>query len=84
MSAERPLPDDEDESDRAADAELRASAERRRRLIVGGAAVLVVAIIALGTVLGGSIRDVPWLAVAGILILLAAIWRLEGRRLGSR
>ena len=80
MSEEPPRLEDE-VSDEAADAELRASASRRRRLIVFGAAALVVALIVLGTVLGGSITDVPWLAVAGLLLLLAAIWRLEGRRL---
>ncbi len=71
---------DEELSDQDADAALRASARRRRQLIVVGALALIVAIIAMGTLLGGSIRDVPWLAVAAVLLLLGAIWRLEGRR----
>lgn len=80
MSEEPPRLGD-DVSDEEADAALRASAGRRRRIIVFGAAALVVVIIVLGVVLGGSLTDVPWLAVVGLLLLLGAIWRLEGRRL---
>jgi hypothetical protein len=80
MSEEPPRLDD-DVSDGEADAALRASASRRRRLIVFGAAAIVVAIIIIGTVLGDSLADVPWLAVVAVLLLLGAIWRLEGRRL---
>lgn len=80
MSGETPRLED-DVSDEDADAALRASASRRRRIIVFGAAVLVAVIIVLGVVLGDSLSDVPWLAVVGLLLLLGAIWRLEGRRL---
>lgn len=81
MSEEPPLSDFDDRADPEADAELRRNASRRRRLLVGGAAAIIVLLVVLGTVLGGSLRDVPWLAVVGLVVLLAAIWHLEGRRI---
>jgi len=68
------------EADAEAERTLRERARTRRRLLVGGAAVLVVLLIVVGTLIGGSLRDVPWLAVVALLILLAAIWRVELRR----